>query len=147
MVSSTHPPMGGSVRPADRPETARREPGGLVTFGGVLLLLLGLFNLLDGISAVNRSRVFVSGATYVVGDLRAWGWTILALGAVQLIAGVSVLAGRAWGRWFGVVVLSLNALAQMFFIPAYPFWSLAIIAIDIVAIYGLASYGARRTAY
>ena len=31
----------------------------------------------------------------------------------------------------------------MFFIPAYPFWSLMIIAVDIVALYGLCAYGSR----
>ena len=40
-------------------------------------------------------------------------------------------------RWFAVAVVGLNAIGQMFFIPAYPFWSLLIIAIDIVALWGL----------
>jgi len=31
----------------------------------------------------------------------------------------------------------------MFFIPAYPFWSLTIIAVDVVALYGLCAYGSR----
>jgi hypothetical protein len=43
--------------------------------------------------------------------------------------------------WFAVVVVALNALAQMFFIPAYPFWSLLIIAVDVVALWGLCVYG------
>jgi hypothetical protein len=118
--------------------------GGLAMFGGVLLLLLGFFNLLDGIAAVNHSRVFSANATFVVGDLRAWGWTVIGLAILMLLAGISVLRGGEWGRWFGVVVLAVNALAQMFVIPAYPFWSLAIIAIDIVAIYGLAVHAGRR---
>ena len=46
-------------------------------------------------------------------------------------------------RWFAVVVVGLNAINQMFFIPAYPFWSLMIIAADIVALYGLCAYGSR----
>jgi hypothetical protein len=29
------------------------------------------------------------------------------------------------------------------FIPAYPFWSLAIFSLDILAIYGLVAYGSR----
>lgn len=143
MASSAHPThQAAGGRRADR----RERTGGLAGFGAVLLILLAFFNFLDGIAAINRSRVFTANATYVVGDLRAWGWTILGLAILQLAAGVSVLRGGEWGRWFGVVVLSLNALAQMFFIPAYPFWSLAIIAIDVVAIYGLSTAGARRGA-
>jgi len=46
-------------------------------------------------------------------------------------------------RWFGVAVLGISAIEQMFFIPAYPFWSLMIIAVDVVALYGLCAYGSR----
>jgi hypothetical protein len=42
-----------------------------------------------------------------------------------------------------VAVLGLSAIDQMFFIPAYPFWSLTIIAMDVVALYGLCAYGSR----
>jgi hypothetical protein len=43
-----------------------------------------------------------------------------------------------------VAVAALNAIEQMFFIPAYPFWSLAVIAMDVVALYGLCLYGSRE---
>jgi hypothetical protein len=45
-----------------------------------------------------------------------------------------VLTGNQLARWFAVVVVCLNAIDQMFFIPAYPFWSLTIIAVDVVAL-------------
>jgi hypothetical protein len=60
------------------------------------------------------------------------------------IAAIAVLAGSQAARWFAVVVISLNAISQMFFIPAYPFWSLLIIAVDIVALWGLCAYGSRE---
>jgi hypothetical protein len=43
-----------------------------------------------------------------------------------------------------VVLVGLNAIDQMLFIPAYPFWSLTIIAVDVVALYGLCAYGSRQ---
>jgi hypothetical protein len=46
-------------------------------------------------------------------------------------------------RWAGVIVLGANAIAQMLMIQAYPFWSLALFTLDIVAIYGLIAYGQR----
>jgi len=110
----------------------------------VLLGVLGVFNLLDGISAVAKSSFFVAGARFVVGDLRAWGWTVLILGALQLLAAFGVMAGNQFARWFGVAVLALNAIAQMAFIPSYPFWSLMIIAIDVVALYALCAFGGRE---
>src|SRR4029077_7431613 len=90
------------------------------------------------------SHVFVANAHYVIGDLRAWGWTILILSVLQLAAGLGVLAGNQVARWAGVGLLALNLIAQMFFIPAYPFWSLTIIAVDVVALWGLCVYGSRE---
>ena len=116
---------------------------GLLIFASVLLLVVGFWNVIQGISAIAQSRVFVGGAHYVFGDLRAWGWIALIFGVLQLVAGVGVLIGNQLARWFAVVVLALNAIDQMFFIPAYPFWSLTIIAMDVVALYGLCAYGSR----
>lgn len=133
---------------AHRPPTAAAHPRpqgrGMVTFAAVMLFVLAFFNGLDGIAAINHSRVFVADAVYIKGDLRAWGWTILALGIAQAVAGVAVLGGGQIGRWFGVTVLALNAFAQMWFLSAYPWWALTIIALDVVAIYGLCVYGGPR---
>ena len=54
----------------------------------------------------------------------------------------AILAGNQLARWFAVVVL--NAIDMMLFLPAYPFWALAIIAMDVVALYGLCAYGSRQ---
>jgi len=116
----------------------------MIIFASVLLVVLGGFNLIDGIAAVSRSHVFVLNAHYVVGDLRAWGWLALILGALQVVAAAGVLAGNQVARWFAVVVIALNALGQMFFIPAYPFWSLTIIALDVVALWALCVYGSHE---
>ena len=67
-------------------------------------------------------------------------WAVPA-GAVAVAGGV--LAGNQAARWFAVAVLGLSAIDQMFSIPAYPFWSLIIIAVDVVALYGLCAYGSR----
>ena len=131
-----------TMRPSN--DTGDRVEGhGLLIFASILLMVLGLFNLLDGIAAVARSHVFIANAHYVVGDLRAWGWVTLILGALQVLAGVGVLTGNQFARWFGVAVVGLNAFAQFFFIPAYPFWSLTIIAVDMVALWALCVYGSR----
>lgn len=117
---------------------------GLVIFAAVLLAVIGFFNLLDGIAAIANSHIFIGNAHYVVGDLRAWGWVMTIFGAVQLLAAVGVWAGSQLARWFAVAVVALNAIGQMFFIPAYPFWSLLIIAADVVALWGLCAYGSRE---
>ena len=131
--------------------TMRRDRGArqgegywMIVFAVALLVTVGFFNLIDGIAAIANSHVFIANAHYVVGDLRAWGWVVLILGVLQLIAAIAILAGSQAARWFAVVVIGLNSIGQMLFIPAYPFWSLLIIAVDIVALWGLCAYGSRE---
>jgi hypothetical protein len=116
---------------------------GLLIFASVMLLVAGFWNLIQGITAIGRSHVYISNAHYVFGDLRSWGWVTLILSILLLLAGIGVLIGNQLARWFGVAMLGLDAIAQMFFIPAYPFWSLTVIALDVVALYGLCAYGSR----
>ena len=139
MTSATLKPTGSAGG-----HRAERRGFGLIIFASVLLLTVGFFNLLDGIAAIANSSFFVGGAHFVVGDLRAWGWTMTVLGALQLLAAIGVWTGNQLARWFAVAVVALNALGQMFFIPAYPFWSLMIIALDVVALWGLCAYGSRE---
>ena len=117
---------------------------GLVLFAATLLLVVGCFNLIHGIAAIANSHVFVANAHFVFANLKTWGWITLILAILQLLAGIGVLAGNQLARWFAVVVVGLNAIDQMLFIPAYPFWSLTIIAMDVVALYGLCAYGSRQ---
>ena len=116
----------------------------MIVFAVALLVTVGFFNLIDGIAAIANSHIFIANAHYVVGDLRLWGWIALILGTLQIIAAIAILAGSQAARWFAVVVIGLNAIGQMLFIPAYPFWSLLIIAVDIVALWGLCAYGSRE---
>jgi hypothetical protein len=125
-------------------EYAAGRGHGLMIFASVLLAVLGFFNLLDGIAAIANSKVFVGHTTFVFGSLRTWGWIVMILGILQLIAAAGVLTANQLARWFGVVVVGLNAIGQMFFIPSYPFWSLVIIAVDVIALYALCAYGSHE---
>ena len=130
-----------TIGEARRHESGRRY--GMVLFASILLVVIGCFNLIYGIAAVAQSHVFVANAHYVFGDLRSWGWIALIIGILQLLAAVGVLAGNQPSRWFAVVILGLSAIDQMLSIQAYPFWSVLIIAMDIIALYGLVAYGSR----
>jgi hypothetical protein len=133
-----------AMRPARGRSYAEGRGYGLVLFAGVLLLVSGFWNLIYGIAAIAQSHVFVANAHYVFGNLRAWGWVTLIFAILLLIAGGGIMVGNQMARWFGVVVLGLNLIEQMFSIPSYPFWSLTIIALDVVALYGLCAYGSRE---
>lgn len=116
---------------------------GWVAFAGVLLLMLGTLNLIEGIAAIGNSHFFATNTHYVIGSLKTWGWVVLIIGCVELLVGLGVFLKNQFSRWVGVIVLGLNAIAQLLMIPAYPFWSLSIFTLDIIAIFGLVAYGNR----
>jgi hypothetical protein len=118
---------------------------GWIAFAGVMVLIVGVLNTLGGIAAIDNAHFFTAEREFVFSDLNTWGWIILVLGILQLFAAFSIWGGGEYGRWIGVFTASANAIAQLFFLAAFPLWSLAIFAIDILVIYGLVAYGGRQT--
>jgi hypothetical protein len=119
---------------------------GWILFAGVMIVIAGVMNTVGGIAAIDSANFYTDNAHFMVSDLNTWGWVILVIGVLQLFAGFSIWSGGAYGRWVGVGSASLNAIAQLMFIAAFPLWSLAIFSIDILVIYGLVVYGGRHGA-
>jgi hypothetical protein len=129
-----------------RSQTDNQRGGSAVILAGALLMLGGVLNVIYGIAAISNSSFFAHNAHYVFSNLKTWGWIALIIGIVELFAAFSLTSGKAFGRWFGIVVGSLNAISALLSISAYPLWSLAIFALSLWIIYGLAVYwepGAR----
>ena len=118
---------------------------GWVIFAGCMLCLVGTLNIVYGIAAISNSKFYVANTQYVFSDLNTWGWILLVIGIVQFVAAFGIWASTEWGRWVGVASAGINAIAQMLFIPAYPFLALALFATDLLVIYGLIAYGGRRS--
>jgi hypothetical protein len=116
---------------------------GWVTFAGVMLMMLGIVNFIGGIAAIDDANFYVGNAQFVVSDLNAYGWAITILGAAQALVALGIWARNGFSRWMGVLFASVNAVVQLFMMPAFPLWSLAIFSIDVLIIYGLITYGGR----
>jgi hypothetical protein len=117
---------------------------GLAYFAGSIMVLIGMFSAVAGITAIFRDDVYVFRGDYVfMWDVSAWGWIHLALGVLILLAGLAVFSGRAWARTVGIVLASLSALANFIFMPYYPIWTLLIILLDVLVIYALTMYKRR----
>jgi hypothetical protein len=114
---------------------------GWVTFAGVMLSLVGVLNVIYGIAAIGDSSFFVQDQKYILSNLNTWGWVTVILGVFQLVAAFSLWSGSLYGRIFAVTAASLSAIGALLSIPAYPFWSLAIFAIDIIIIHQVVVYG------
>jgi hypothetical protein len=118
--------------------TRGRGLGGLVTFAGIMLIIAGAFNLLDGIVAlVNDSYFRVDELLF--GDLSAWGVWWLIVGAAQLGTGFAVLAGKSWGMLTGIGLAAINAFTALMFLGVAPGWAIAVMVVDGLIIYGLVS--------
>ncbi len=127
---------------------AGREPSGLVAgftvFAGVMMIITGIFQALDGLAAIIRNSFYVVAPNYVYDlNVTGWGWIHLILGAVLVVAGLAVFTGKLWARAIGIFFAALSAVANFLFLPYYPIWSLLIIALDVFVIWALAS--PRRT--
>ena len=142
-MSTTEPQRIHAPYPTD-PAAYQHDSHGetWLSFAGVMLALAGALNVIHGTAAIAKSSFFVSDARYVFGDLNTWGWVLLVLGLAQVAVAIGVWARVRGVRWIGVVVVSLNAIAQMLVIPAYPFWGLILFSVDIIVIFSLIAYGA-----
>ena len=121
------------------------QPGGWMVFSSVMLCLAGAFGMLNGLIALIHNEVYVVGEEQIVAfDFTQWGWIHLIGGAVVVAAALALATGALWARILGVTVAFLHALSQIAFIEAYPFWSLTIILLDMLVIYGCLVHGDDR---
>ena len=130
---------------ANEIETERGE--GWVLFAGVMFGIVGVLNVLWGLSAIANSHILINGNHFDIDHRQAWGWTILIIGVIELVVAFGIWNRAQWARWTGVFIAGVNAIAVLGDMQSFPFWSLAIFAIDLLIIYGLVAYGGRaRTA-
>jgi len=119
---------------------------GWVVFAGVMMAIAGVLNFIYGIAAIAESKFYVANTNFIVSDLKTWGWVTMLIGVFEVCVAAGIWAQQSWARWTGVFIAGLSAIAQLIYLPAYPFLALALFALDILVIYGLIAYGGRLEA-
>jgi hypothetical protein len=119
---------------------------GLTIFASIMLLAIGMFQGLAGLSAIlkDESTLWVRGADlnyFITFDTTTWGWVHLLLGVVIFLAGLGVLSGNVLARTIGVIVAMISLVINFLFIPIYPLWAIAIIVLDVLVIWALTAHG------
>ncbi len=143
-MSSTTDPSAGRPARADSDYGYEDERGfGWVVFSGVMIMIVGILNFIYGIAAIDESKFYIGNTKFVITDLKTWGWILTILGAIQILVGAGIWARSQAARWLGVFFASLNAIAQLLFLAANPWLSLALFTLDILVVYGLICYGGR----
>jgi hypothetical protein len=111
---------------------------GWILFAGIMMLLIGAYNVLQGLAAIFSDDYYVvKEDQLLVFDFTSWGWIILIWGIVLLLTGFGLVTGTPWSRWAGIVVAGVNVIVQAGFLRAFPVWSFIVIAMCVVAIFAL----------
>ncbi len=117
-----------------------KSMAGWIGFAAIVLLIVGVIDFFQGLIAVFENEYFVpTGSGFLVLDLTGWGWTMMIWGVLLVFAGLGLAAAQAWARWFAIVVVSLNFIAQLGFLgnTQNTLWSLTGIALSIIVLYAL----------
>jgi hypothetical protein len=116
---------------------------GLIFSAAIVMFIGGIAQFFAGLAAVlgNVPYAFTSGNQLLDFNLTTWGWIHLLVGLGVALAGVAVWLGQVWARVVAVILVLASAVTSFLFIPHYPFWSLAIIALDVFAIWALTAHG------
>ena len=119
---------------------------GWVRFGAVLMVIVGVFAVIEGLLAFFRPATYISSNGVVVAvTFTGWGWVHIILGALVLVVGVALLREDVptWARNAGILLVALNAITQLAWLSAAPIWSIIMIVLDVVIIGALVAMGDR----
>ncbi|MGW4214317.1 DUF7144 family membrane protein [Lentzea sp. NPDC004789] len=121
-----------------------RETGwlGWIWFAGIMMIVMGSFNAIEGLVALFRGEYYVVTEHQVlVFDITTWGWITLLIGILVALAGGALLSGAAWARVVAVVLAVFNAVAQLAFASVHPLWSTIVIALCVTVIWAVVVHG------
>ena len=101
------------------------------SFAAVLLIVVGVFHVLQGFAAIFSDGDFTTAKGYFLGsDGSKWGWFHLALGVAAVAAGVALRQRAEWARGVAVLVATVSMFAAFLWIPYSPVAALVILGLD-----------------
>jgi len=133
-------PVPRQGRARDSTPGALQPWSGWVLFGAVVMSVVGAFAIIEGVLALAAPTTYVAtGGAVLTISLTGWGWLHLVLGVLVLVTGLSLLRLEipGWARGVAIVLVAVNTVVQMAWLPAYPIWSLIVLALDFVVLYAL----------
>jgi hypothetical protein len=125
-----------------------RSMAGWIAFAAILLLVIGSIDFMQGLIALFEDEYFVvTGSGFLVVDLTAWGWVMLIWGVLLVLAGLGLASAQGWARWFAIVVVCVNIIAQLGFLgnSQYPLWSLTVMALNVIILFALTARWGEST--
>lgn len=127
------------------PDTKQAVAKGTAFGAAILLVTVGVLQIFQGIAAIAKDEVFVTGLEYIYKfDFTTWGWIHLILGILVTLTGLVLFTGATWARFAAICILALSIVANFLWLPYYPWWSILIIAVDIVVIWAIVTWNPER---
>lgn len=115
---------------------------GWIYFASMMMLIIGGLQIISGLVALFRNTFYVVGSSgLVVWNYTTWGWVQIIIGILLVVTGLSITSGRTWARVVGSLVVVINAIGNIAFLPAYPIWSVIALIIDGFVLYALTVHG------
>ncbi|MFE1176855.1 hypothetical protein [Streptomyces sp. NPDC058773] len=126
---------------SDTPPVPPSERSHWVAFAAILLMLSGLFDLINGFVALLDHGYYATTANHgnrlLIFNFSAWGWVWIIIGVAQVLASLGVLLGVRAARIAGIALAALCLIGQLMFLSAFPYWSIFVMAMSLLVIYGL----------
>ena len=117
-----------------------KSMAGWIGFAGILMLVVGTIDFFQGLIGLFKDDYYVVTASgFLAVNLTTWSWILLLWGALLVLAGLGLLGGQGWARWFAIVVVAVNFFTQLGFLgnSQYPLWALTALTLNVIVLYAL----------
>lgn len=130
--------MSTGTRPANYSSAA----AGWAMFAGIMLIIYGVFDVIQGVVALVNDEFFVITQEYIFEfDVTTWGWIHIIGGVILIAAGGGIFGGSVLARTVGVIVAGVGIVWNFAWLPYYPIWSIIAIAFGVAVIWALTAHG------
>lgn len=140
MAHEMRTPVGSGAEYGPSYEARPDEGRGWLTFAAAMFIAAGLGNALWGVAALVNDDYFAADEL-LFGDLSMWGVFYLLLAATQVATAWLIFRRSTVGTVLGISLALLHLLVALMSIAAYPLWTVILLTIDGLIIYGLTAYG------
>lgn len=97
-------------------------------------------NMIYGFEAIYNDD-YLAEEEFLFGPVTLWGWLAVGIGVAMLATALGLFARSGMAVLFGMLIAALNAVMHLLAIGANTWWSILVIVVDAVIIYGLNRHG------
>ena len=116
---------------------------GFIFLGTVMMMLLGSFHIIAGISALLDDEFYPVRPGFALEiDVTAWGWVHIVGGIALMVAALGLLTGSVAARLIAIFCVVVSTVWNFYSIPYYPVWSILMIVMCLGVLWALIAHGA-----